>query len=394
MPPWMLGWSVFTRPPSISAAPVTSSTGTTVIPASASVRAVPPDDTISTPAARSREANSTKFDLSWTEISARSTGKGLIRPPYHLVSFHLDGPGSQRLDHRREDLVLSLLYAGVERLLVVVGPHHDRHLGDDRPVVYLLVDEVHRHPGDPDPVLQRLGHRVGPRETRQERRMDVEDPVREPPDRLRSEDAHETRQHHHLGCGGAHRLAHRMGERLPVPFERDHSGRDTCVLGPLECPNARTIRHHQDDAVAPLTIQECLEVRSGTRNEDGDVDGGFPVSENGECRYRVARSNDSAGGGGHRMEIEQVPAAEWKTWVEENDAVILDVREPAEWQLGTLPDAVRIRLADLPASVGTLDASRPTLVVCRSGNRSQQAALFLKLSGFERPANLAGGVKA
>lgn len=94
------------------------------------------------------------------------------------------------------------------------------------------------------------------------------------------------------------------------------------------------------------------------------------------------------------MEIEQVPAAEWKTWVEENDAVILDVREPAEWQLGTLPDAVRIRLADLPASVGTLDTSRPTLVVCRSGNRSQQAALFLKLSGFERPANLAGGVKA
>ncbi|HEX2153758.1 MAG TPA: rhodanese-like domain-containing protein [Acidimicrobiia bacterium] len=94
------------------------------------------------------------------------------------------------------------------------------------------------------------------------------------------------------------------------------------------------------------------------------------------------------------MEIEQVPASEWETWVDRNGGMVLDVREPAEWELGTLPGAVRIRLGDLSESVSSLDASKPTLVVCRSGSRSFQAALFLSMSGFKWAANMAGGMKA
>src|ERR687894_310710 len=44
MPPWILGCSVLTRPPSISGAPVTSETGTTSIPASERARAVQPPE--------------------------------------------------------------------------------------------------------------------------------------------------------------------------------------------------------------------------------------------------------------------------------------------------------------------------------------------------------------
>lgn len=94
------------------------------------------------------------------------------------------------------------------------------------------------------------------------------------------------------------------------------------------------------------------------------------------------------------MEISQIPAHEWEHWVKENDAVVLDVREPFGWELGTLPGAVKIRLADLPSSLESLDPARPTLVVCRSGGRSLQAAAFLAMSGFDKAANMAGGMHA
>lgn len=94
------------------------------------------------------------------------------------------------------------------------------------------------------------------------------------------------------------------------------------------------------------------------------------------------------------MEIEQVPASEWEGWIEQNGGVVLDVREPLEWQLGTLPGAVRIRLGELPEALDSLNPSTPTLVVCRSGSRSHQAAMFLTISGFASAANMAGGMKA
>lgn len=92
--------------------------------------------------------------------------------------------------------------------------------------------------------------------------------------------------------------------------------------------------------------------------------------------------------------IPQVSAPEWKTWVDDNDAVVLDVREPMEWARGTLEGSQKIQLATLPSALGSLDTNKPILVVCRSGNRSQHAAKFLKAQGFENVANLTGGLRA
>jgi len=95
--------------------------------------------------------------------------------------------------------------------------------------------------------------------------------------------------------------------------------------------------------------------------------------------------------GTRRSSIEQVPAHGWQAWVEDNDGVLLDVREPAEWVQGTLPESVMVSLAFLPASLGKLDTNRPVLVVCRSGNRSMVAAEFLARNGYHA-ANLVGGL--
>ncbi|MBW3666794.1 MAG: rhodanese-like domain-containing protein [Actinobacteria bacterium] len=80
--------------------------------------------------------------------------------------------------------------------------------------------------------------------------------------------------------------------------------------------------------------------------------------------------------------------------MERHDGMVLDIREAPEWELGTLPEAVLISMSDLMDNVDELPKDRAILCVCRSGNRSHQVARFLSLSGFERVANLGGGMKA
>ena len=92
--------------------------------------------------------------------------------------------------------------------------------------------------------------------------------------------------------------------------------------------------------------------------------------------------------------VERVRAREWQSWVEGNDAVVVDVREPHEWAQGTLDGALEIRLADLPGALRQLDPQRATLVICRSGNRSGRAARFLTANGFRTVGNLSGGLRA
>lgn len=92
--------------------------------------------------------------------------------------------------------------------------------------------------------------------------------------------------------------------------------------------------------------------------------------------------------------IEQVQSSAWETWLKEHDGVLIDVRNPDEWARGTLPNAERISLNQLPANLARLDKSQPVLVICHSGNRSKQAARLLTGQGFSKVANLKGGMKA
>jgi rhodanese-related sulfurtransferase len=73
---------------------------------------------------------------------------------------------------------------------------------------------------------------------------------------------------------------------------------------------------------------------------------------------------------------------------------ILDVREPYEWDAGHIEEAIHVALADVMAGKAEdrLDPSRPVVVVCRSGNRSELASLMLQARGFEAH-NLTGGAE-
>ena len=92
--------------------------------------------------------------------------------------------------------------------------------------------------------------------------------------------------------------------------------------------------------------------------------------------------------------ITHVPATEWASWTDSNNAVVIDVREPNEWLRGTLPESERISLAHLPSAVATMDPSQAILLVCATGARSTVGATWLTSIRFENAASMAGGVKA
>jgi len=77
-----------------------------------------------------------------------------------------------------------------------------------------------------------------------------------------------------------------------------------------------------------------------------------------------------------------------------NDTMILDVREPWEFQLCHLEHAQLIPIRQIPVAVGSLDPGRETVVVCHHGIRSYQVANYLERCGFANVINLSGGMAA
>jgi sulfur-carrier protein adenylyltransferase/sulfurtransferase len=73
--------------------------------------------------------------------------------------------------------------------------------------------------------------------------------------------------------------------------------------------------------------------------------------------------------------------------------VLLDVREPLEYQINRLPGSVLIPLGELPENLGELDGTREHVIYCHHGIRSARAVELLRGAGF-RARNLKGGITA
>lgn len=67
-----------------------------------------------------------------------------------------------------------------------------------------------------------------------------------------------------------------------------------------------------------------------------------------------------------------------------DEVQLVDCREPYEWQAGRIEGSIHIPLNSILAgATGQLDQERTTVVVCRSGSRSELATLMLRARGFE-----------
>lgn len=82
--------------------------------------------------------------------------------------------------------------------------------------------------------------------------------------------------------------------------------------------------------------------------------------------------------------------------INQGKAVIVDVREAAEFKAGHVRDARNIPLKELPTRMSELDKfkSRSVIVVCQAGVTSAKAAAQLKKAGFEQAVSLEGGIAA
>ncbi len=73
-------------------------------------------------------------------------------------------------------------------------------------------------------------------------------------------------------------------------------------------------------------------------------------------------------------------------------AFILDVRQPEEWNEYHIPGSTLIPLGELSSRLDEIPKDQEIVVVCRSGNRSQEGRDTLLSSGFEQVSSMAGGV--
>ena len=76
----------------------------------------------------------------------------------------------------------------------------------------------------------------------------------------------------------------------------------------------------------------------------------------------------------------------------EDAPLVIDVRQPSEFESGHVKGAVAIGAGDLPERLDGLARDRPVATICASGYRSSVAASLLRAAGFERVSWVPGGV--
>src|SRR5512134_670233 len=95
--------------------------------------------------------------------------------------------------------------------------------------------------------------------------------------------------------------------------------------------------------------------------------------------------------------MNQITAGQLAAWLADagrDKPVLLDVREPWEWETARIEGSQHMPMREVPARLGEIDSDREVVAICHHGGRSQQVAIFLEKNGFSKVHNLEGGVDA
>lgn len=74
------------------------------------------------------------------------------------------------------------------------------------------------------------------------------------------------------------------------------------------------------------------------------------------------------------------------------EMTLLDVREPEEFALNHIPEAINIPLGDVENRASELDKEKDIYIICRTGNRSDMAARILSTLEFKKIFNVVPGM--
>jgi rhodanese-related sulfurtransferase len=86
--------------------------------------------------------------------------------------------------------------------------------------------------------------------------------------------------------------------------------------------------------------------------------------------------------------------AQWRDDATREPPLLVDVREPWEFDYCRIEGSHSIPLSQLGQRRSELPTDRPLVMVCHHGLRSQHAAMLLHGAGYTRVHNLQGGVEA
>jgi rhodanese-related sulfurtransferase len=95
--------------------------------------------------------------------------------------------------------------------------------------------------------------------------------------------------------------------------------------------------------------------------------------------------------------MQQITPAQLKAWLDDpsrEQPVLLDVREPWEYERARIEGSRLVPMREVPARVAEVAADREVVAICHHGGRSMQVAMFLQKQGFKRVHNLVGGIDA
>ena len=80
--------------------------------------------------------------------------------------------------------------------------------------------------------------------------------------------------------------------------------------------------------------------------------------------------------------------------MDDDDLIILDVREEKERKIGFLSNDINIPMGQVKTKMDTLDKSKNILEYCKSGTRSDRIADILSKNNFQKVSSLKGGFNA
>ena len=95
--------------------------------------------------------------------------------------------------------------------------------------------------------------------------------------------------------------------------------------------------------------------------------------------------------------MQDIEPSRLKAWLDDASRerpVLLDVREPWEYEKARIEGSRLVPMREVPARLAEIDQHSELVAICHHGGRSMQVAMFLAKQGFKRVHNLKGGIDA
>jgi rhodanese-related sulfurtransferase len=93
-------------------------------------------------------------------------------------------------------------------------------------------------------------------------------------------------------------------------------------------------------------------------------------------------------------ELTPAQLAAWLGDPRREQPVLLDVREPWEYDKARIAGSVLVPMREVPSRIEEIADDKDVVAICHHGGRSMQVAMFLEKQGFKRVHNLVGGIDA